>query len=386
MKMPKLRFKADDGSDFQEWEKISLGEIFTISAGGDLDKSKSADKQNESFPYPVYSNSLQNKGLFGYASYYKIDGNTFTVTGRGDVGHAIARHEKYVPIVRLLVCKPKFDDNVDFFAEQVNLAKFANESTGVPQLTAPKLKELKVSRPSIAEQYKIANLLLAVDAVIEKQQGEITAWEQYKKGVVQKLFDQEVRFKADDGSDFPNWQQVVFGDIMTCYSGGTPLVSNEKYYGGSIPFLKSGEIHCAQTHSYITELGLSESSAKMVKKGDLLYSLYRQGTCGDVALAKIDAAINQAILCIVPNNDNRSYLMHWLEYKRDAIRARHTTAPTDNLSAKVVKSFIISLPVLEEQRKIAECLDAIDDVIALSKAELEKWRELKKGLLQQLFV
>ena len=188
MKMPKLRFKADDGSDFQEWEKISLGEIFTISAGGDLDKSKSADKPNESCPYPVYSNSLQNKGLFGYASYYKVEGNTFTVTGRGDVGHAVARHEKYVPIVRLLVCKPKFGDNVDFFAEQVNLAKFASESTGVPQLTAPKLKELKVSRPSIAEQRKIAECLDAINDVIALSKAELEKWRELKKGLLQQLF------------------------------------------------------------------------------------------------------------------------------------------------------------------------------------------------------
>ena len=62
----------------------------------------------------------------------------------------------------------------------------------------------------------------------------------------------QLRFKADDGTDFPLWQQKRFGDIMTCYSGGTPLASVKSYYGGTIPFLKSGEIHLDKTSSTLT--------------------------------------------------------------------------------------------------------------------------------------
>ncbi len=92
MVAPKLRFKADDGCDFPDWEDKTLGELFHISAGGDIDKNNCAAKQSEDYPYPVYANALVNNGTYGYANYYKIDGDTFTVTGRGDVGHAVARH------------------------------------------------------------------------------------------------------------------------------------------------------------------------------------------------------------------------------------------------------------------------------------------------------
>lgn len=138
-----VRFKADDGSDFPDWEDKTLGELFHISAGGDIDKNNCAAKQSKDYPYPVYANALVNNGTYGYANYYKIDGDTFTVTGRGDVGHAVARHCMYVPIVRLLVCQPNMDDDVDFFAEQINYTRVFIESTGVPQLTAPQLSKIK---------------------------------------------------------------------------------------------------------------------------------------------------------------------------------------------------------------------------------------------------
>ena len=163
---PMLRFKADDGSDFPDWEEMTLGELFYISAGGDIDKNNCAVKQSKDYPYPIYANALVNGGLYGYTNYYKIDGDTFTVTGRGDVGHAVARHCKYVPIVRLLVCRPNMDDDLDFFAEQINYTRIFIESTGVPQLTAPQLSKTKVKRPSLPEQRKIADLLSAVDDVI----------------------------------------------------------------------------------------------------------------------------------------------------------------------------------------------------------------------------
>ena len=211
----KLRFKADDGSDFPDWEDKTLGELFHISAGGDIDKNNCAAKQSKDYPYPVYANALVNNGTYGYANYYKIDGDTFTVTGRGDVGHAVARHCMYVPIVRLLVCQPNMDDDVDFFAEQINYTRVFIESTGVPQLTAPQLSKIKVKRPTLPEQRKIADFLSAVDAVIAAQQAEVDAWEQRKKGVMQKLFSQEVRFKADDGSDFPKWEEKTLGEYCT---------------------------------------------------------------------------------------------------------------------------------------------------------------------------
>ena len=107
-----IRFKADDGRDFPDWEEKKLGDIFNISAGGDINKSNTNSTQNEKYKYPVYANSRKNKGLYGYSDIYKQDEDCVTVTGRGFLGEAVARYDKFYPIVRLLVLRGKQELNI----------------------------------------------------------------------------------------------------------------------------------------------------------------------------------------------------------------------------------------------------------------------------------
>lgn len=184
-----VRFKKDDGSDYPEWSTDKVSELFDISAGGDIDRENSSPIQSDAFPYAVYANALTDNGLHSYANYYKVDKDCFTVTGRGDVGHAIARHEKFVPIVRLLVCTPKHEENVDCFAALINNTHIFLESTGVPQLTAPQFGKIKVNHPvSEEEQSKIADCLAAFDTALEDLQEIVEHWKNIKKGLLQQLF------------------------------------------------------------------------------------------------------------------------------------------------------------------------------------------------------
>lgn len=183
-----VRFKADDGSEYPEWEEKKLGELFDISAGGDIDKEHSMEYQTERCCYPVFANALTDDGLYGYADYYKVTGDTITVTGRGDVGHAVARHCAYVPIVRLLVLTPMQKECVDFFANQINITKIFIESTGVPQLTSPQLKKIVVKRPAFEEQQKIADCLLTYDETIQIKKDKLEVWKKIKKGLLQQMF------------------------------------------------------------------------------------------------------------------------------------------------------------------------------------------------------
>jgi type I restriction enzyme S subunit len=373
---PMLRFKADDGSDFPDWEEMTLGELFYISAGGDIDKNNCAVKQSKDYPYPIYANALVNGGLYGYTNYYKIDGDTFTVTGRGDVGHAVARHCKYVPIVRLLVCRPNMDDDVDFFAEQINYTRIFIESTGVPQLTAPQLSKTKVKRPSLPEQRKIADLLSAVDDVIAAQEAEVAAWEKRKKGVMQKLFSQEVRFKADDGSDFPDWEEKTLGDICMYErqrSEGANFVGTEnmlKDFGG-VTFDNSN----------------ADGSGTLYHPGDTLMSNIRP-YLKKAWLADRKGTCSTDVLVFHPTSVEPGYL-YWL-IASDAFVRYVMSAAKGSKMPRGDKKHIMEMPLLlpnkDEQRKIDDCLSSLNDVIIKAKNELAKWQELKKGLLQQMFV
>lgn len=384
----KLRFKADDGSDFPDWEDKTLGELFHISAGGDIDRNNCAAKQSKDYPYPVYANALVNNGTYGYANYYKIDGDTFTVTGRGDVGHAVARHCMYVPIVRLLVCQPNMDDDVDFFAEQINYTRVFIESTGVPQLTAPQLSKIKVKRPTLPEQRKIADLLSAVDAVIATQQVEVDAWEQRKKGVMQKLFSQEVRFKADDGSDFPKWEEKTLGEYCTQLKASIdPRKSpNTIFAEYSMPafdesrkarFVSGREMNSArkilsEPCVLVNKLNVRKRRIWLVKNPE------QNAVCSSEFVPLSSNAINLTFLSYFALTDRfTSYLM---DCSSGSSNSQKRVVPD------VILNYVMQIPSLPEQRKIADCLASMDEVIQKSKDELAKWQELKKGLLQQMFM
>lgn len=392
MVAPKSRFKADDGSDFPDWEDKTLGELFHISAGGDIDKNNCAAKQSKDYPYPVYANALVNNGTYGYANYYKIDGDTFTVTGRGDVGHAVARHCMYVPIVLLLVCQPNMDDDVDFFAEQINYTRVFIESTGVPQLTAPQLSKIKVKRPTLPEQRKIADLLSAVDAVIATQQVEVDAWEQRKKGVMQKLFSQEVRFKADDGSEFPDWEEKTLGELCAPLTYGMNAAATK--FDGENRYIRITDID-DETHALLPNDIVSPSGELddkyLVKKGDILLARTGASTGKSYLYHPKDGKLFYAGFLIkahvLPSSDD--YFIYsqtltdryWKWVKTASMRSGQP-----GINANEYASYSFAVPSLPEQRKIADCLSSMDEVIQKSKDELAKWQELKKGLLQQMFV
>lgn len=188
------------------------------------------------------------------------------------------------------------------------------------------------------------------------------------------------RFSGFEGE----WKENRLGEVVTSFSGGTPKSGTADYYGGSIPFIRSGEIHETETELFITEEGLKNSSAKLVKKGDLLYALYG-ATSGEVAISKIDGAINQAILCIRSNKIDISFLRHFLESKKDFITSRYLQGGQGNLSSEIILSLIIPFPSICEQKKIAESLTLFDEIISSQRQKIESLKVHKKGLIQQIF-
>ena len=160
---PAIRFAG-----FTEaWEQCKLiDESEYIVAGGDVDKNKL--KENGKFP--VVANALTNDGIVGYyENDFRISAPAVTVTGRGDVGHARARKVDFTPVVRLLTIKSSH--NVDYLENIINSTGFVIESTGVPQLTVPKLEELILSFPkNIIEESKVGNFFLNLDNLITLHQ------------------------------------------------------------------------------------------------------------------------------------------------------------------------------------------------------------------------
>lgn len=206
-----------------------------------------------------------------------------------------------------------------------------------------------------------------------------------------KKYIPELRFPEfkNDGE----WILETIGTIADTFSGGTPTVGNRKYYGGDIPFIRSGEISNDKTELFITESGLSNSSAKMVDKGTVLYAMYG-ATSGEVAISKISGAINQAILAIIPKSQeyNSSYIYHYLKHNKQYILGKYLQGGQGNLSANIINNLPICLPCdsegkvsIKEQQKIADCLSSLDEYINVTKQKVDQLKEHKKGLMQCLF-
>lgn len=183
------------------------------------------------------------------------------------------------------------------------------------------------------------------------------------------------------------WEQRKLGEVTESFSGGTPSVGTTRYYGGRIPFIRSGEISSDTTELFITEDGLNNSSAKMVKSGDILYALYG-ATSGEVSISKIDGAINQAILAIRSiENDDHYLVSQWLRMQKEKIISTYLQGGQGNLSGTIVKKMGIILPVnKEEQKLISKFLSNLDDLITLHQRKLDSLEKQKKYFLKMMFV
>ena len=155
------------------------------------------------------------------------------------------------------------------------------------------------------------------------------------------------------------WKKERLKDNCTFFSGGTPSSTNKEYYDGEIPFIRSGEIASEHTELFLSELGLSNSSAKIVEKGDLLLALYG-ATSGQIAISKIRGAINQAILCIRSSHENVFLKSAW-EKRVDKILQAYLQGGQGNLSAEIVKGLAFSFPTSQEQKKIGHLFSLIEE-------------------------
>ena len=201
---------------------------------------------------------------------------------------------------------------------------------------------------------------------------------------MQTLFLQDIRFKQSDGSDFPEWSHPKLGEIVQTFSGGTPASTFSRYYGGKIPFIKSGEINSIKTSQHLTEEGFINSSAKIVNKGDLLYALYG-ATTGEVAISRIKGAINQAVLCI-RTLETPKYIYYYLEFMKDRLKSKFLQGGQGNFSAEIVKEIDIRLPEKKEQELIANSLTNLDKKIDAVSQKITQLETYKLGLLQKMFI
>ena len=246
---------------------------------------------------------------------------------------------------------------------------------------------IKIPFPDFDEQKKIAMCLSSIDELIDAESRKLDTLEKYKKGLMQKLFPSEGKnlpeWRFNEFKNDESWKEKSIEKSCEIFSGGTPDTSTKEYYKGEIPFIRSAEISKENTELYITEEAVNNSSAKMVKKGDVLIALYGANS-GEVSLAKIEGAINQAVLCL-RHETNNVFLYHYFSHIKSSVVSKYIQGGQGNLSGQIIKSLVFAFPCPEEQKKIATCLSEIDCVINMQTNKVDQLKIHKQGLMQGLF-
>ena len=251
-----------------------------------------------------------------------------------------------------------------------------------------KLQKSEIWMPNVDEQRIIGQQFDQLDSLITLHQRKYDKLVVFKKSMLEKMFPKdgesvpEIRFA---GFTDP-WEQRKLGDVTDSFSGGTPDVSHTSYYGGSIPFIRSAEINSDKTELFLTEKGLDNSSAKIVERGTVLYALYG-ATSGEVGIAAIKGAINQAILALSPHTGNDPlFLASWLRREKARIVDTYLQGGQGNLSGSIVKELSFALPQQKEQQVIGSFFSRLDNLITLHQRKLELLQDIKKSLLDKMFV
>lgn len=374
--IPSLRFPEFDG----EWEIKQLGEIGEINPSNknlpnkfiyiDLESVENGQllKENEVLKNEAPSRAqrilVKNDILFQMVRPYQMNNLFFDKEGVfvASTGYAQIRTES----------------NPRFLYQYLHLQKFVDKvierctGTSYPSINSTDLSKISISLPEFTEQTKIATFLTAVDDKLQALKQKKTLLEQYKKGVMQKIFSQDLRFKDDNGNEYPDWEEKKLGDCLNYIQPTKYLVSSTEYDNSySTPVLTAGKTFIL---GYTNETnGIFENNLPVIIFDDFT-----------TATQFVDfpfKAKSSAMKILIANEDiNIKFIYEAMEVMNYEVggHERHWISK--------FAPFEILIPSTEEQTKIANFLSAIDDKINQCKEQIVNTELWKKGLLQQMFV
>ncbi len=380
-KIPKIRF-----NNFKAfWVEKKIADIVKISAGGDVDK----ERLKQSGKYPVIANALTNKGIVGFYEDYKVKAPAVTVTGRGDVGYAVARHENFTPIVRLLTLQSENID-VDYLENQINSMRILNESTGVPQLTAPQLGNYKVYHPEIDEQSAIGSLFRTLDDLLASYKVNLANYQSLKATMLSKMFPKagqtvpEIRLDGFEGE----WEIKKFKSIST--KRGKSNSKGYDYPAYSVSN-QSGLIPQSEQFEGSRLENLEKTSYKIVEPNEFAYNPARINV-GSIAfndLGEIVIVSSLYVIFLLDKSINNNYALLFiksLEFNKEVRRNTEGSVREYLFYDNFANIRIPIPPSLDEQQAIGSYFSNLDNLINSHQEKISQLETLKKKLLKDMFI
>lgn len=251
-------------------------------------------------------------------------------------------------------------------------------------------KRLIINLPTLPEQQKIADFLTAVDGRIQQLIQKKALLEEYKKGVMQQLFSQAIRFKDDNGSNFPDWEEKRLGEVSDVRDG---THESPKYQAHGYPLVtsknlkKNGSIDMENVDLISEEDYRAINKRSRVEGGDIVFGMI--GTIGNpVIVSEAGFAIKNVALIKEKDGLQNKYLIYYLDSANIArqFHVENTGGTQKFIALGVIRKLHIHTPSLEEQTKVANFLSAIDRKINNVTTQITETQNFKRGLLQQMFV
>ncbi|MGB9936459.1 MAG: restriction endonuclease subunit S [Methanobacterium sp.] len=380
MNVPELRFPEFEG----EWEEKKFGKCINMKSGHGFKASEYSKNgvplikiDNVSYGKIIWENKsyLPDNYLEKYPDLLLKEGDILLALNRpitqNKLKIAVLKKEDCPSILYQRVGKIIVDKELDkkfiFYISSNYIYTFVLKSSvgsDQPFISVVELKKINIKIPTLAEQEKIASFLSKVDLKIEKLERKEELWQLYKKGMLQQLFSQELRFKDDNGSDYPDWEEKKLEDIFKVRYGKDYKHLKE----GNVPVYGTGGIM-----SYVDKCLYKEPSVLIGRKGTINKPFFI-----DKPFWTVDTLFYTEIFGADPKYTYYLVLtINWLNYNE--------ASGVPSLSVNNINKIKVKIPSLPEQTKIANFLTSIDKKIESNQKELSINKEFKKGLLQQMF-
>lgn len=383
-KVPELRFTEFN----DDWQTSILGDLFTFHSGGTPSKSE-AKYWGGKIPWVT---AASMRGLYYEDTEHSVTesaiGNgtrmvpagTLLLLVRGsmlfkDIPVGIAAVDTtFNQDVKALIAKKELDNEFYLYwflhKKPYVMNMVTGTGIGAGKLDTEELKSISTPIPTKAEQSKIADFLGSVDAWLDNLRQQKTALETYKRGMMQKIFTQQVRFKDDEGNDFPEWEVKDLDSLCSIRTGKKDV--NQGNPDGLYPFFT-----CAKEHTYSDGYSFDCDAILIAGNGEVGHSLRYSGKFEAYQRTYVlsDFTIDYNYIWTVVNTLFEDYVIN---------QTQKGAMPYIKLGT--LKSFQVPVPNEQEQQKIADFLTTIDETITAKAKEITRVEQWKKGLMQKMFV
>lgn len=385
--VPKLRFP--EFRDFPKWEQVPLRSIIEMRAGKFVSPSDIHENPGPG-SYPCYGGN----GLRGYTRTSTHTGKYPLIGRQGALcGNVILATGSFHATEHAVVASPRTNVNTDwlfYLLTRLNLNRYAT-GQAQPGLSVEALEKILVSLPLEEEQRRVGNCLGSVDAIIGAQVRKLEGLRAHKKALMQRLFPAEgetiPRLRFPEFRDAPPWEFKRIDQMGQVITGNTPSTSDPENFGGRWQFVSPGDMtnerYVKTTRITLSDQGLTK--ARLVRANSVLFVCIGS-TIGKVAQAAVDCVTNQQINAVVPFKDHSAeFVFSVLANQSDAIASLAGRHAVPIINKTTFASVMIRQPKFAEQKKIADVLVSLDNLITAHSQKIQLLKVFRTGLMQGLF-